>query len=153
MPWARRELVERRRWLSEAEYAELFGLCQILPGANVANLSVVFGARSAGPAGAVAALTGLVAAPVAIALLLATITTQFSGQPWFAGLMRGLAAGGAGLLAATAFRMARPFLTRWRTAAFIALAVVLLESGRVPLLPSLLLLLPLALVTALPDAA
>src|SRR3954454_22416398 len=39
-PWARRIIVEDKRWVDEREYAELLGLCQILPGPNVGNVSV-----------------------------------------------------------------------------------------------------------------
>ena len=45
LPWARRVLVEERAWLSEREFAELLGMCQILPGPNVVNLAVILGAR------------------------------------------------------------------------------------------------------------
>jgi chromate transporter len=38
LPLARRMLVEERRWLSGAEFADLLGLCQFLPGGNVINL-------------------------------------------------------------------------------------------------------------------
>ncbi|HEY5329324.1 MAG TPA: chromate transporter, partial [Acidobacteriaceae bacterium] len=40
LPWARRSLVERRRWLTAAEFTEVLSLCQFLPGGNVVNLSV-----------------------------------------------------------------------------------------------------------------
>ena len=43
MPWARRVLVEERAWLSDREFAELIGMCQVLPGPNVVNLSVILG--------------------------------------------------------------------------------------------------------------
>ena len=40
-PWARRIIVEEERWLDDREYAELLGLCQVLPGPNVGNVSVM----------------------------------------------------------------------------------------------------------------
>ena len=43
MPWARRVLVEERQWLTEREFAEMIGMCQILPGPNVVNLVVGLG--------------------------------------------------------------------------------------------------------------
>src|SRR5579863_6568850 len=59
LPFARRMLVERRAWLSQAQFNETLALCQTLPGPNIVNVSVVVGARFAGVAGAVAAVTGL----------------------------------------------------------------------------------------------
>ena len=32
MPWARRVIVDERGWLADREFAELIGMCQILPG-------------------------------------------------------------------------------------------------------------------------
>src|SRR5438874_6451372 len=69
LPFARRTLVERRAWLSESAFNETLALCQTLPGPNIVNLSVVVGSRHAGAPGALAAVAGLVAAPVALILV------------------------------------------------------------------------------------
>ncbi|GAA5241235.1 hypothetical protein BMMON2_40570 [Burkholderia mallei] len=61
LPFARRALVEERRWLSADEFTDLLGLCQFLPGGNVINLSVAVGMRFRGVPGAIAGLLGLVA--------------------------------------------------------------------------------------------
>src|SRR3954467_852613 len=73
LPWARRVLVERRRWLSDKDFTEILSLGQFLPGPNVVNVAVCIGARFHGATGAVAAYAGLMLAPVAIALGLATL--------------------------------------------------------------------------------
>ena len=57
MPLARRVLVDERAWLTNQEFAELIGMCQVLPGPNVVNLAVIIGARNFGPLGALLALT------------------------------------------------------------------------------------------------
>jgi chromate transporter len=64
LPWAHRVLVEERRWVAEADFAELIALCQFLPGPNVGNLSVVLGRRWFGVPGALAAFAGLMALPL-----------------------------------------------------------------------------------------
>ena len=55
LPLARRTIVEQRRWLTAAEFTDLLGLCQFLPGGNVINLSVALGMRFRGLRGALAA--------------------------------------------------------------------------------------------------
>src|SRR5579863_2491216 len=77
LPFARRMLVEKRAWLSGEAFNETLALCQTLPGPNIVNVSVVVGARFAGPAGALAAVTGLMAAPVAIVLVLASLYGRY----------------------------------------------------------------------------
>ena len=41
LPWARRMLVEERRWLTAEEFTETLSLGQFLPGGNIVNMSVV----------------------------------------------------------------------------------------------------------------
>ena len=48
MPWVYREIVEKKKWLAPQEFAELLAMGQILPGANVTNLSAMLGYRFAG---------------------------------------------------------------------------------------------------------
>ena len=48
--------------MTPEEFNDAYALCQLLPGPNVINLSVVFGSRIRGTAGAVVALLGLLGA-------------------------------------------------------------------------------------------
>src|SRR4051794_36703320 len=57
--FARRAIVDKYRWMSADEFNETFALCHFLPGPNIVNLSVVFGARIRGVAGSIAAFSGL----------------------------------------------------------------------------------------------
>ncbi|MGH8852058.1 MAG: chromate transporter, partial [Casimicrobiaceae bacterium] len=43
MPFARRMLVEQRRWLGEREFIEVLSLAQFLPGPNIVNVSIIVG--------------------------------------------------------------------------------------------------------------
>ena len=51
----RTEFVERRRWLSDAQFAELLALCQFLPGPASSQLGFGIGLTQAGPLGALLA--------------------------------------------------------------------------------------------------
>ncbi len=55
LAYFRRELVERRAWLTEAQFAELLGLCQFLPGPASSQMGFSVGLLRAGWAGAFAA--------------------------------------------------------------------------------------------------
>ena len=106
LPFARHYLVETSRWMTAEEFNAQLGLCQFLPGPNVVNLAVVVGRRYCGLAGAFVAAFGLLAGPVAIALLLAMLYDHFGALPEVQRMLRGIAAAGAGLLFAMAVRMA-----------------------------------------------
>lgn len=105
LPFARRMLVEERKWLSPEDFNSLLGLCQFLPGPNVINLSVAVGARYRGVAGSVVAVLGLLGGPLLIVLALGALYNRFGDLPQVQGMLRGVAAAGCGLLAATAWRM------------------------------------------------
>ena len=69
MPWARRVFVDERQWLTDRGFAELIGMCQVLPGPNVVNLAVIIGSRAQGPVGSLIALTGILFVPVIVVLV------------------------------------------------------------------------------------
>lgn len=70
LPWARRMVVEQKRWMSATEFTDMLGLCQFLPGGNIMNVTIALGARFHGVAGAAIAFIGLMAAPVASVIAL-----------------------------------------------------------------------------------
>ncbi len=106
-PWARRVVVEERRWLDDREYAGLFGIAQILPGPNTPNMCVIIGQKFAGLPGAVASVVGLMAVPLVALLALALGYDALSAHVWFNAGVGGAAAAAAGLVIATAVRMGR----------------------------------------------
>jgi chromate transporter len=132
LPWARRALVERRGWLTAAEFTETLSLCQFLPGGNVVNLSVAVGARFRGLPGAVAAFAGLMSGPMVIVILLGLAYGRFDQIPAVQHAFTGLSAAAAALVLATAWRIAAPLSARpvgvgMAAATFVAVAVLRLS--------------------------
>ena len=100
-----RELVEKKRWMTREEFIEDWAVAQIMPGPNVVNLSLMIGGRYFGLKGAMAALAGMLTAPLFIVLGLALVYAQFAGHPGVAGALRGMGAVAAGLIAATGLKL------------------------------------------------
>lgn len=148
LPWARRMLVEERRWLTAEEFTDIFGLCQFLPGPNVINLSVVVGARFHGARGAVAAVGGLLTAPVMVALVLSALYARLGQTPGIDGMLRGMAAAAAGLIIGTGLKMAVPLARSPRALGFLVAAFAAVALLRWPLVPVLLGLAPLGVLAA-----
>src|SRR5665647_1519263 len=69
LPFARRMLVDKRRWLTELEFNEVLSLSQFLPGPNIVNVSIIVGRRFQGPIGALAATLGLMLMPLILSLI------------------------------------------------------------------------------------
>jgi chromate transporter len=145
LPWVRRLTVERRDWLTPAEFTEMLALCQFLPGPNVINLAVCLGARDRGVPGAAAALAGMLALPMVIVVALGALYGAVAIEPLAVRTVHGLAAAASGLVAATALKIAAPLRDRplgiaMAAAAFVAIAVL-----RLPLVPTMLVLGPLSI--------
>jgi chromate transporter len=130
LPWARRVIVDERRWLDDREFAELIGICQVLPGPNVVNLSVIIGARSHGPVGSLIAVTGILFVPIGLMLLIAIFYSSVAHAALAQNAIAGASAAAAGLILGTAVRLllqTRPPLRGLLTGAAAFLTVGVLQ--------------------------
>jgi chromate transporter len=100
-----REMVEKKRWMTREEFVEEWSVAQIMPGPNVINLAVGIGSRYFGFRGAMAAVAGMLAAPLLVVIVLALIYAHYAGNPHVAGALRGMGAVAAGLITATGLKL------------------------------------------------
>jgi len=146
LPMARRMIVEKKRWLSGDEFTELLGLCQFLPGGNIINLSVALGNEFQGLRGALAAILGLICAPTAIVVGLGLVYARYQNDVVVEHLFAGLAAGAAGLLLSTGFKMLLPLKGKWLQLAIVILGVIAIAVLRLPMLAVMLVLAPISIL-------
>jgi chromate transporter len=106
LPVAQRELVDKRGWLTREEFAETLSVGQVLPGPNIVNMALMIGDRFLGWRGAFAAVAGILLAPLVIVLALAALYSQVATTPTASGAIRGMGAVAAGLMFATAIKLA-----------------------------------------------
>lgn len=144
--WARRAIVDQHRWMTPDEFNEAFALCHFLPGPNIVNLSVVFGARFRGIPGSIAAFLGLIGPPVIIVTVLAAIYARYGEIPALQRTLAGVSCAAIGLFLAVIARMMMPLLKRRDPVALTLLAAVFIAIGilRFPLVPVLLTAIPLS---------
>ncbi len=145
--WARRAIVDQNKWMTPDEFNEAFALCHFLPGPNIVNLSVVFGARFRGIPGSIAAFLGLVGPPVVIVTVLAAIYARYGEIPALQRTLTGVSCAAIGLFLAVIFRMMMPILKRRDPIALSFLVVVFVAIGflRLPLIWVLLVTIPLSI--------
>ncbi len=74
----RRELVERRKWVGEAQFAHLLALCQFLPGPASSQLGFSLGLLRAGWAGALAAFAAFTLPSAVLLFAFAALLPHFS---------------------------------------------------------------------------
>ena len=145
--WARRSIIEQRHWVTPEAFNETFALCHFLPGPNIVNLSVVFGSRFRGVAGAFAAFAGLVGPPMVIATILAALYARYGDVDILRRTLAGVACAAVGLLFAVVLKMMLPLLQRRDVTGLVILAAVFVAIGliRWPLQIVLLVAIPLSL--------
>ncbi len=146
--WARRELVERKRWLTDQEFLEYLALGQLLPGPNVLNLLVMMGHRFAGWPGTFAAIIGFMGWPFLIVISLGLLHEHYGAIPMVHHAIIGMSAVAAGLLVATGFRMALTLPRHWHPWLLGVLAFIGVGILRWPLVAVLGVLAPYSVYAA-----
>lgn len=101
----RTEFVERRRWLSEAAYADLVALCQLLPGPASSQVGFAVGLSRGGLLGGVAAWLGFTLPSAVAMVLFAQGAAELTG-PLSAGMLHGLQVAAVAVVAQAVWSMA-----------------------------------------------
>ncbi len=126
------ELVERTGWLTREEFVEALSVAQVLPGPNVCNLALTIGDRYFGWRGAFAALAGMMVVPLLIVLALTAAYQHWAHLTVVSGALRGMGAVAAGLVIATALKLAAslranplglPLCVAFGSTTFVAIAL------------------------------
>ena len=131
--WARRVLVEEKRWLTEQEYAETLGLGQVLPGPNALNAAIMVGDRFHGAVGSLLASCSMFGGPLIILMGLAVLYDSYGEVPLVKAVLAGVAAAAAGMVIGTATKMAQKLKPTLALLAVGLCALVAAGFFRVPL--------------------
>ena len=89
LAYFREEFVQRRRWLDEAQFAQLLGLCQFLPGPASSQMGFAIGLTRGGWRGALAAFVAFTLPSVLVMFGFAALAPHL-GQGFGAALVHGL---------------------------------------------------------------
>ncbi|MBV8371094.1 MAG: chromate efflux transporter [Candidatus Eremiobacteraeota bacterium] len=132
LAYFRRTFVQERRWLDEAAFVRIVAFCQIIPGPTSSQVGMLIGFTRGGPLGAFLAWLGFTApsalAMTAIAALL-TGAERHDPPVWLGGLLDGLFAAAAAVVAQAVVGLAASMCTGGRTkviavaALFVTLAL------------------------------
>ena len=121
----REELVVRRRWLNDHDYADLVALCQFLPGPASSQVGFALGLIRAGWAGALAAFVAFTLPSAVILLIFAATAVAIKG-PLATGALHGLKIVAVAIIAQAVVGMARQLCPDKTRAAIAVLAVAML---------------------------
>lgn len=132
------ELVIRRRWLDPGQYGLIWSLARVTPGTNLLAFCVGVGWRLAGWRGALAAVLALTVPSAVFTVWLTYAFQSFRSNPYAVAAIGGILAAAVGMMAAGAWQIVQPHITRsgWLRAVLIAAgALALIEiTGLSPIL-------------------
>lgn len=86
----RQAFVEKRKWLSDSDYAQIVALSQFLPGPGSSQVGFALGYQRGGLPGACMAFLGFTLPSVIIMLALAMLSSQLTDMPLFQSIVHGL---------------------------------------------------------------
>ena len=145
--WMHREVVRKRRWMSEEAFLAGVALGQVLPGPNSVNLALYIGQQLRGAPGAAMAGLGILGPPFLFILGLALLHARFGEVAGMAVVLGGVAAAGLANSLAVGLRTARRMRGAWPWAVagttFLAIGV-----ARLPMIPVVLAAIPLSVALA-----
>ncbi|MBA2634453.1 MAG: chromate efflux transporter [Chloroflexi bacterium] len=137
----RREVVERRRWLTDAQLVDMIGITNLIPGPNSTELAMLVGRLRGGGAGLAVAGLAFILPAAAIVLALAWAYVTFGQTPTGEALLYGIKPVVVAIVGVALIAFARTALTgplRIAVAAAVALLwvagvneLVLLAAGAV----------------------
>ena len=133
----RRELVEERQWVSDADFREGVALSQVAPGPLAAQLAMYIGWLNGGSAGAAVIGIAFVLPSLIIVLILSEAYVRMGSMPIISMLFYGVGAAVIAVIARSGIRLVRSTIQRdpvlWFVVLVNALATALLRRESIPL--------------------
>jgi len=105
--YMQRDLVEQRRWFSEAEFQQALAVGQTMPGPLAAQVAMWFGYLHAGARGALAVALPFVLPPFLIVTAVAILYAEYQGLSWVHDIFRGVGPAVLAIIAIAAYKLAR----------------------------------------------
>src|SRR5437870_4546973 len=121
-----RDLVEERKWISEADYKEGLALAQLMPGPLAAQLAIYLGYVHFGNLGATLAGVAFVLPSFVMVVALGAAYTAYGGLSWMQAVFYGVGAAVIGIIALSAYKLTTKSVGRDKLlwAIYLAAAVV-----------------------------
>jgi chromate transporter len=130
-----KEVVERRRWLTEDEFTQSIGIGTMTPGPIFFAAAIFIGYRLRGIVGALVAGLGILLPSFILVVVIATVYAQVEQNAWVIAITHGIAAGVVGLFLSVVLKTGRGAAKDARGIAMVLIAFAAVVFFRVdPLL-------------------
>jgi chromate transporter len=127
-----RELVERKRWVSESQYLRTLNFCMLLPGPEAQQVATYIGWRLHGTLGGIVAGSFFVIPSIFVLLLLSYLAVAHSDVPAINGLLYGVQPVVIAIVVEAVLRIGKRTINHWVLVTFAVLAFIALYFLSVP---------------------
>ena len=131
LPLIQREVVERKKWISEEEFLNMIALAQAAPGLIAVNSAIFIGWRIGGWKGVCGAVLGAVLPSFLIILTIAILFREWKELPAVEAVFKGVRPAVVALIAAPLFKLAKSAKISWITAIIPIAAALLIWLGHI----------------------
>lgn len=137
--------IYKHKWITNEEYANIIGMCQITPGMNIIAYTILIGKRLAGWLGIIVSLIGLILPSAVITVGISAIYAKVSRFSRVHSALNTVFAAIFGIALATNWRNVKPIITKnykRGTLTFVITLGILIVSGIIYVLlnPSVIVL-------------
>ena len=134
LPVIEETFVRKKKLLTSEELLDVIALCQMVPGIIAANSAIAIGMKISGVPGALAALAGAITPSFLVILVIAWFFPELSPENiYWLGAFAGVRAGITGLIAVTAWKLAKKticgYVEFFLAALFLAAALAGVNPG------------------------
>ena len=105
LPILKREIVERKKWVSEADIIDCYAIGQCTPGVIAVNAATLVGYQKKGVLGSLSATLGVITPPMLIIMSIATILQAFSQNVYVQHALAGMNVAICAVIALTVFNL------------------------------------------------
>ena len=124
LPILIREIVEKRKWISEEELLDYFAVSQSTPGVICVNISTYMGYLRKGFWGALVATLGVITPSLILISIIATVLQNFESIPLVQHAFAGVRIAVSALIASTVWNLAKKSARTWLKAGIAVLGFV-----------------------------
>ena len=123
------EVVERRKWVSEQEFLDLFGAANLIPGPTSTELAIYLGYQRAGWVGLLLAGVCFILPAMLIVMVLAWLYVRFGTTPVASGIFYGILPVVIAIVAQALWNLCKKAVKDWLTAALGVIVISLYFLG------------------------
>ena len=132
MPMMQKELVDKKKWITEEDLIDYYAIGQSTPGIIAVNVATFVGHKQAGVLGGVIATLGIIAPSLVIIMLLAGGINSISEYPRVQAALKGINVAVAALLTSVIVKFAKKTIKNVWNVLFMLITFVCIFWFKVP---------------------